>query len=160
MPYVKRKVFRKVKEVKADRAAKRGGTSSPSADDHPEESAFLVRVRNEAELGNYDVTGDFREMIVQFGKPFLFEFGSRVDDSRISISLLRNLAPRPRLLLNKQLDRTPRRCPQNRPRYPTTGPLARGLHRPLARRSRIPRLARQSDIRSSSISLQRRRSWS
>ena len=68
MPYVKRKVFRKVKEVQAERAAKRGGTSSPSADDHPEESAFLARVRNEAELGIYDVTGDFREMIVQFGK--------------------------------------------------------------------------------------------
>ena len=104
MPYAKRKVFRKVKEVKADRAAKRGGTSSPTADDHPEESAFLVRVRNEAELGNYDVTGDFREMIVQFGKPFLFEFGSGVDDSRIPVPVLRNLAPRSRLLLNKQLD--------------------------------------------------------
>lgn len=67
MPYVKRKVFVKVKEVKAERAAKRGGTSSPTTDDHPEESAFMVRVRNEAELGSYDVTGDFREMIVQFG---------------------------------------------------------------------------------------------
>ena len=75
MPYVKRKVFVKVKEVKADRAAKRGGTSSPTADDHPEESAFLVRVRNEAELSNYDVTGDFREMIVQFGKYPVLYFG-------------------------------------------------------------------------------------
>jgi len=69
VPYVKRSVFRKVKEVQADRAAKKGGgSSSPTADDHPEESAFLVRVRNEAELGAYDVTSDFREMIVQFGK--------------------------------------------------------------------------------------------
>ncbi|KAG0650468.1 Increased sodium tolerance 2 [Hyphodiscus hymeniophilus] len=72
MPYVKRKVFVKVKEVKAERAAKRGGTSSPTADDHPEESEFLARVRSEAELGNYDVTGDFREMIVQFGYLSLF----------------------------------------------------------------------------------------
>ena len=68
MPYIKRKAFVKVKEVKAERAAKQGGQSSSTADDHPEEAAFLVRVRNEAELGIYDVTGDFREMIVQFGK--------------------------------------------------------------------------------------------
>lgn len=68
MPYVSLRVFRKVKEVKADRAMKKSGTESPTADDHPEEAAFLARVRNEAELGVYDVTTDFREMIVQFGK--------------------------------------------------------------------------------------------
>ena len=79
MPYVKRKAFVKVKEVKAERAAKRGGTSSPTADDLPEESAFLVRVRNEAELGNYDVTGDFREMIVQFGECPLLIFSRRAN---------------------------------------------------------------------------------
>lgn len=67
VPYVKRKVFKKVKEVQADRAAKRGGTAISTEDDHPEEAAFLVRVRNEAELGKYDVMTDFREMIVQFG---------------------------------------------------------------------------------------------
>jgi len=73
VPYVKRKVFHKVKEVKADRAAKRGGGAiSPSADDHPEETSFLTRVRNEAELGAYDVTSDFREMVVQFGYLSLF----------------------------------------------------------------------------------------
>jgi anoctamin-10 len=73
VPYVKRKVFHKVKEVQADRAAKRGGgASSPSADDHPEEKSFLVRVRNEAELSAYDVTTDFREMIVQFGKYHIY----------------------------------------------------------------------------------------
>ncbi|PMD25730.1 plasma membrane stress response protein-like protein [Hyaloscypha hepaticicola] len=73
VPYVKRVAFRKVKEVKADMAAKRGGgTDSPTADDDPEESAFLVRVRNEAELDTYDVTTDFREMIVQFGYLSLF----------------------------------------------------------------------------------------
>jgi hypothetical protein len=73
MPYVKRKVFHKVKKVQADRAAKRGGgTASPTADDHPEETAFLTRVRNEAELSVYDVTTDFREMIVQFGYLSLF----------------------------------------------------------------------------------------
>ncbi|RDW63886.1 plasma membrane stress response protein-like protein [Coleophoma crateriformis] len=73
MPYMKRKVFRKVKEVQADRAAKNGGGPAPAAvDDHPEEAAFLVRVRNEAELDIYDVTTDFREMVVQFGYLSLF----------------------------------------------------------------------------------------
>jgi anoctamin-10 len=69
VPFIKRKVFHKVKEVKAGRATKKGGNPARSTeDDHPEEAAFLVRVRNEAELDIYDVTGDFREMVVQFGK--------------------------------------------------------------------------------------------
>ncbi|EPE24183.1 hypothetical protein GLAREA_08033 [Glarea lozoyensis ATCC 20868] len=73
VPYIMRTVFKKVKEVKADRASKKGGaTATSTADDHPEESAFLVRVRNEAELSIYDVTTDFREMIVQFGYLSLF----------------------------------------------------------------------------------------
>jgi len=72
VPYVKRVVFKKVKQVKAKQAAKRGGGANTTADDHPEEATFLVRVRNEAELGNYDVTTDFREMIVQFGYLSLF----------------------------------------------------------------------------------------
>ncbi|KAA8575980.1 hypothetical protein EYC84_006143 [Monilinia fructicola] len=44
VPYVKRSLFRKYKEVQADRAAKRGGSSTPD-NDHPEEAAFLTRVR-------------------------------------------------------------------------------------------------------------------
>jgi hypothetical protein len=78
VPYVTRTVFKKVKEVKADRAAKRGSLGA-TADDHPEEAAFLERVRNEAELGAYDVTTDFREMVVQFGifaPSHLFPFGA------------------------------------------------------------------------------------
>jgi hypothetical protein len=69
VPYVKRKVFRTVKEVRANSAAKHGGTSEKhDENDPPEEVAFLARVRREAKLDAYDVTGDFREMIVQFGK--------------------------------------------------------------------------------------------
>jgi anoctamin-10 len=69
VPYVQRKAFQTVKQVKANSAAKRGGTSQDhGANDLPEEAAFLARIRNEAELSVYDVTGDFREMIVQFGK--------------------------------------------------------------------------------------------
>ncbi len=69
VPYVQRKAFQTVKQVKAKSAAKLGGnTEDHTANDVPEEAAFLARIRNEAELGVYDVTGDFREMIVQFGK--------------------------------------------------------------------------------------------
>jgi anoctamin-10 len=68
VPYVQRKAFQTVKQVKANSAAKRGGTSEDhTSDDIPEEAAFLTRIRNEAELAVYDVTGDLREMVVQFG---------------------------------------------------------------------------------------------
>lgn len=91
VPYISRRVFKKVKQVKAERAMSNdsslttGNSTSnekavsrksdpatknanhPTADDHPDEAAFLVRVRNEAELSIYDVTTDFREMIIQFG---------------------------------------------------------------------------------------------
>jgi anoctamin-10 len=60
VPYVKHKVFAKVKEVQ--------GKGNNVQADVPEEAAFLARVRNEAELEVYDVAGDYREMVVQFGK--------------------------------------------------------------------------------------------
>lgn len=72
VPYIKRSVFRKVKEVKAKQATKRGANAIATDEEFPEEHEFLVRVRNEAELGVYDVTSDFREMIVQFGYLALF----------------------------------------------------------------------------------------
>lgn len=61
VPYVKRVVFKAVKEE----IANHNGTTHPK--DVPEEAAFLCRVRNEAELDVYDVTIDYREMVVQFG---------------------------------------------------------------------------------------------
>lgn len=68
IPYVQRKAFQAVKQAKANSAAKRGGhPEDHAANDLPEEAAFLARIRNEAELPAYDVTGDFREMVVQFG---------------------------------------------------------------------------------------------
>lgn len=65
VPYAKRKVFRAVKEVQADNGSKDGALKHPQ--DEPEEAAFLSKVRNEAELDEYDVTIDYREMVVQFG---------------------------------------------------------------------------------------------
>lgn len=66
-PIVKRKVFKKVKEVQTEFIHKNEkGDIVPA--DAPEEAAFLARVRNEAELDVYDVATDYREMVVQFGK--------------------------------------------------------------------------------------------
>ncbi|KAI4202098.1 MAG: hypothetical protein LQ350_002765 [Teloschistes chrysophthalmus] len=73
VPYVKRRGFSKYQEMKSERAAKKGGAGSGvTIDDVPEESEFLKRVRNEAELDVYDVTTDLREMIIQFGYLSLF----------------------------------------------------------------------------------------
>lgn len=74
LPFVKRRGFSKYKEYQSKQAAKRGGNISAeaSAHDAPEEKAFLNRVRKEAELGEYDVTTDFREMVVQYGYLALF----------------------------------------------------------------------------------------
>lgn len=68
VPYVKRKGFNKVKEIQSQRAAKRGG-AGPGLEDIPEEAAFLARVRGEAELEDYDVDVDLREMCIQVCHP-------------------------------------------------------------------------------------------
>ncbi|KAI9736231.1 MAG: hypothetical protein M1834_001117 [Cirrosporium novae-zelandiae] len=73
VPYIKRKAFRKYQEMATERASRKGGATSDAAThDHSEEAAFLARVRNEAELSQYDVTDDLREMCIQFGYLSLF----------------------------------------------------------------------------------------
>lgn len=73
VPYLKRRGFSKLKQFQSDRAAKNGGVSpTTSMNDPPEEAGFLKRVREEADLDNYDVTTDLREMIIQFGYLSLF----------------------------------------------------------------------------------------
>ncbi|KAK4145912.1 calcium-activated chloride channel-domain-containing protein [Dichotomopilus funicola] len=76
VPYVKRKVFRTVERVQTEMAEKNNGgsdSSSPSRlKDQPEEAEFLERAREEAELDEYDVTIDYREMVMQFGYLSLF----------------------------------------------------------------------------------------
>ena len=61
VPYVKRQVFAKAQEFRQKNKA-------ASANDHQEERAFLDRVRDECALEIYDVTGDYREMVMQFGE--------------------------------------------------------------------------------------------
>lgn len=63
VPYAKRKAFKTVERVQS-------GLSERTEDqvrDAPEEAEFLARVRNEAELDEYDVAIDYREMVIQFG---------------------------------------------------------------------------------------------
>lgn len=73
VPYLKRQGFLKLKEMKAERAAKNDPTApSAGTDDPDEEKEFLQRIRNEAELEVYDVYDDLREMVVQFGYLVLF----------------------------------------------------------------------------------------
>lgn len=61
VPYIKQRAFAKAKEIQAKR-------SEETVQDNPEETAFMKRVRNEYEMGVYDVTEDYREMVMQFGK--------------------------------------------------------------------------------------------
>jgi anoctamin-10 len=68
MPYVKRKAFSKYKEIQSERAMNNGGGTKVSDNDPPEETTFLARVRQEAELDVYDVTTDLREMVLQVCK--------------------------------------------------------------------------------------------
>jgi anoctamin-10 len=67
VPYLKRKASHTVKEVQSEIAARNGGKATQQQDP-PEEAAFLTRVRNEATLEVYDVTADYREMVIQFGE--------------------------------------------------------------------------------------------
>lgn len=69
VPFLKRKIFRKAKEFQN---ARHGIVAADGLADEPAERAFLARVRNEAELGLYDVETDLREMCVQFGYLTLF----------------------------------------------------------------------------------------
>ena len=64
VPYIKRKAFDKAKEFQSK--------EKPSDKDHPEEAEFLQRVRRECELEAYDVSGDYREMVIQYGYLSLF----------------------------------------------------------------------------------------
>lgn len=74
VPYAKRRGFGKFKEIQSSLASKQAGASRPPVDaqDPEDEKAFLTRVRKEAKLDTYDVTDDFREMVVQYGHLALF----------------------------------------------------------------------------------------
>lgn len=71
VPYVKRKVFKTIEEA-SEKKKNNGNGDALKQQDAPEEADFLSRVRDEAELDVYDVTVDYREMVIQFGYLSLF----------------------------------------------------------------------------------------
>lgn len=77
LPYVKRSLWERWREYRTQRQkVMRPRTYSMRTDmlivDPPEETAFLKRVRNEAEADKYSVQDDILEMCVQFGYLALF----------------------------------------------------------------------------------------
>ncbi|KAH6631730.1 calcium-activated chloride channel-domain-containing protein [Chaetomium tenue] len=83
VPYARRKIFRTVERVRSELSEKNAAAAAAAAGgkattnqsrrpDEPEEAEFLDRAREEAELDEYDVTIDYREMVVQFGYLSLF----------------------------------------------------------------------------------------
>lgn len=60
VPYIKHKASVKAKELSSKDAVKNN--------DQPEEAEFLKRVRNQTGLEVYDVTADYREMVMQYGE--------------------------------------------------------------------------------------------
>jgi anoctamin-10 len=82
VPFVKINMFRKYKEISTEHLHKRSDTKSNemstkrsptfSDTDSPEEKRFLQYVRQQAELTDYDVSDDLREMVIQFGYLSLF----------------------------------------------------------------------------------------
>ncbi|KAH6895860.1 calcium-activated chloride channel-domain-containing protein [Thelonectria olida] len=63
VPLLKQKAMIKAKEFKSEKK---------QSFDHEEEAAFLERVRQECAMEVYDVTADYREMVMQFGYISLF----------------------------------------------------------------------------------------
>ncbi|POS82783.1 hypothetical protein EPUL_003547 [Erysiphe pulchra] len=63
-PFIRRKLFSRIRNVHDYTNRELVG--------NPSEFSFLAQVRKEADMNKYDVTSDFREMIVQFGYLSLF----------------------------------------------------------------------------------------
>lgn len=78
VPMLKQRLSREYKQYNRRKQGKietEDGTEAKKEalfDDHPDETKFLTRVRNEADLEDYDVTEDLREMCIQFGYLALF----------------------------------------------------------------------------------------
>lgn len=69
VPYLRHQWLRRIKNVQGERATRSGaGKSGLCVNDPLEEAAFLARVRNEADLDDYNVNVDLREMCMQVGR--------------------------------------------------------------------------------------------
>jgi len=111
VPTVKRKIFKKAKQIQSSRK----DVDKGAAGDKEEEKEFLESVRDQAELDVYDVNGDLREMTTQVSPcPNLFPVVWLALFPvvnwlmewlvRLPRPLLPDLAPHGSLLHRKQLD--------------------------------------------------------
>ena len=106
VPTVKRKVFKKAKEMQSSR---KDVNNKGAAGDKEEERKFLESVRDQAELDVYDVNADLREMTTQVSPCPNFHSGRKIANEVLvwlSRPLLPYLAPHSSVLHRKQLDRT------------------------------------------------------
>lgn len=98
VPYAKRKVFKTVEKVQYLSEKNEQTLLQDTAD----EATFLKRVRDEAELADYDVTIDYREMVIQFGEHFPHDIMHRSPANLVKaicpFSPLSGLLPRARSL--------------------------------------------------------------
>lgn len=71
VPHLKNKVFAKARQLQSH--------GKTDICDRPDEAAFLARVRDECGLEVYDVTADYREMVMQYGTWFFILIFFRLD---------------------------------------------------------------------------------
>jgi anoctamin-10 len=71
LPFILQRLSSKYKQYSEEKANAHDKGSS-AYEDHPDEVAFLKKVRDEADLPEYDTTDDLRQMAIQFGFLSLF----------------------------------------------------------------------------------------
>lgn len=125
VPYIKHKATVKAKELSSNGAVK--------SNDQPEEAEFLKRVRNQTGLEVYDVTADYREMVMQFGElrlciTFYHDGIALLTSNRLSLSVFRFMASYGLLFPSQQLDRAAIRCSEDCHWLSQTHPMASRLH--------------------------------
>jgi hypothetical protein len=105
MPYITRKVFSQARKMTHT------DDDDIGANDRSEEKQYLERVREEAELPEYDIYADYAEMVVQVPNPptplsrSFYEW--QLMKVWVCSAMVGDLAHYPRLRSHQQLARTP-----------------------------------------------------
>lgn len=71
LPFILQRLSSKYKKY-SEKKANGHEKASAAYDDHPDEVKFLKKVREEADLPEYETTDDLRQMVIQFGYLSLF----------------------------------------------------------------------------------------
>lgn len=121
LPWATRLATRKAKQLQHK--------EDPAAKDHPEETDLMARVRHECGLDVYDVSVDYREMVIQFGKYTslwrAFPYDSdQSNQYRLPVHVLGGMASGARVLHHQQLGGAAVRRLQDCRGQPPTDPVA------------------------------------